>query len=193
MKRPFYFLLLASVLFIGCGRPKPKAPTLDPSAMAAKAIELYDANGNGKIDGDEFDKTPALKSVLKEIDADKDKALSADEIQKRLEAWQEWGSSLISPPFQCWIGGKMVKEGTLKLTPEPFLGEKFQVAEGTFVNGVCQPYVPNRGNYQGIPVGFYTVEVTSPTGTVSAGKCGMEIFEGSQYHQDQGGRYIISQ
>lgn len=191
MKRPFYFLLLASLLFIGCGRAKPKAPTLDPPAVAAKAIELYDANGNGKIDGDEFDKTPALKFALKEIDADKDKALSADEIQKRLEAWQAWGSSLMAPEFHCKIGGKTVKEGTMKLTPEPFLGENFPVAEGTFVNGTCQPGAPNPGNYQAIPVGFYTVEVTSPTGSISAGQYGVEVFEGSHYFQKHG-KYIIS-
>ncbi|MDO4858755.1 MAG: hypothetical protein Q4A17_12515 [Thermoguttaceae bacterium] len=186
------FLLIASFLFIGCGRAKPKAPALDPSGMAAKAIELYDANGNGKIDGDEFDKTPALKFALKEIDADKDKALSADEIQKRLEAWQASGITLTAPLFQCKIGGKTVKEGTMKLTPEPFLGETFPAAEGTFVNGACQPGAPNAGNYQAIPVGFYTVEVSSPTGTISAGQCGVEVFDDSDYFQRHG-KYLLSE
>lgn len=187
-----YILVLVSLLLVGCGRAKPKAPTLDPTAMAAKAIELYDANGNGKIDGDEFAKTPALKFSLKEIDADKDKALSADEIQKRLEAWRASGITLTAPLFQCKIGGKTVKEGTMTLTPEPFLGENFQVAEGTFVNGACQPGAPNAGNYQAIPVGFYTVEVTSPTGSIPAGNCGVEVFDESHYFQKHG-KYFISE
>jgi len=193
MSKTFSFLFLSVLIFVlGCGRAKPTAPKLDPPSMAAKAVELYDSNGNGKIDGGELDKTPALKFALKEMDEDKDKALSANEIQKRLEAWQASGITLTAPLFQCKIGGKMVKEGTMKLTPEPFLGETFPAAEGTFVNGACQPAAPNAGNYQAIPVGFYTVEVTSPEGSISNGQCGVEVFDDSRYFQNHG-KYLLSE
>ncbi|MDO4425472.1 MAG: hypothetical protein Q4D17_06895, partial [Planctomycetia bacterium] len=112
------------------GRPAPKAPELDPPAMAAKAIELYDTNGNKKIDGDEFTQTPGLEFARREIDEDKDKALSADEIQKRLEAWKASGITLTSAQIVCRVNGKQVKEGTLRLVPDPFLGENFLPAEG---------------------------------------------------------------
>ena len=54
------------------------------------------------------------------------------------------------------------------------------------------PGAPNPGNYQAIPVGFYTVEVTSPTGSISAGQYGVEVFEGSHYFQKHG-KYLISE
>ncbi|MBQ2820787.1 MAG: hypothetical protein IJF17_04295 [Thermoguttaceae bacterium] len=185
MKRLFGFWTLLGVSLLlsktGCGRPAPKAPELDPPAMAAKAIELYDSNGNKKIDGDEFTQTPGLEFARREIDEDKDKALSADEIQKRLEAWKASGITLTSAQIVCRVNGKQVKEGTLRLVPDPFLGENFLPAEGEFINGTCQPAAPNPGNYQALPLGFYSVELSSPQGNFEPGKMGVEIFDESRH------------
>ncbi len=185
MKNMFGFCVVLGSAFVlwetGCGRPAPKAPDIDPSAMAAKAIELYDTNGNGKIDGDEFLKTPGLGFALREMDKNKDKALSADEIQERLEAWKSSGITLTAATVVCRVKGKRVKEGTLKLIPDPFLGEGFLPAEGEIVNGSCQPAAPNPGNYQAVPVGFYSVELTSPQGNFEPGKVGVEIFDESRH------------
>ena len=159
--------------------------------MAAKAMELYDADKNGKIDGKELDAAPALAFSLKEMDENKDKALDAAEIQKRLEAWKASGITLTAANFSCKIAGKDVKEGTLKLTPDPFLGESYPAAQGEFLNGYCQPAAPNPGNYQAMPLGFYTAEVTSPQGNLEAGKVGVEVFEESKYFQ-KNGEYRLS-
>ncbi len=196
MKKSSFILscIISGIFFAGlsgCGRPAPDAPQIEPEAMAKKALELYDANGDGKIDGDELNKTPALAFSLKEMDTDKDRALSAAEIQSRLEAWQNSGITLTAPLFMCKIKGKTVKEGTLRLVPEAFLGETYQVAEGTFINGSCQPKAPNKGNYQAIPLGFYHVEVSSPSGNISAGTVGVEVFDESKYFQ-KNHQYMIS-
>lgn len=180
-----------ALLETGCGRPAPKAPDINPSAMAARAIELYDTNGNGKIDGDEFLKTPGLEFARREMDQNKDKALSADEIQARLEAWKASGITLTAAMIVCRVKGKTVKEGTVRLIPDPFLGEDFQPAEGEIVNGTCYPAAPNPGNYQAVPVGFYSVELSSPQGNFESGKYGVEIFDDSRYFQ-KNKRYEIS-
>ncbi|MDO4629193.1 MAG: hypothetical protein Q4C70_08425 [Planctomycetia bacterium] len=188
MKKSSFILscIISGIFFAelsGCGRPAPTAPEIEPEVMAKKALELYDANGDGKISGDELDKTPALAFSLKEMDTDKDRALSAAEIQSRLEAWQNSGITLTAPAFVCKIKGKTVKEGTMRLVPEAFLGETYPIAEGTFINGTCQLRAPNKGNYQAIPLGFYNVEVSSPAGNISVGAVGVEVFDESKYFQ----------
>lgn len=189
-------ILLTFVLFsittISCSRrAAPSAPKMDPSALSARALELYDTDKNGKIDGKELDATPALAFSLRELDANRDKGLDADEIRTRLEAWNASGVTLMSPNFSCKVAGKTVKEGTLKLTPDPFMGSAFPSAQGEFLNGACQPAAPNPGNYQAIPLGFYSVEVSSPQGNIPPGKLGVEVFEGSQYFQ-KNGEYRLS-
>lgn len=180
-------IALFSISILSCSRrAAPSAPKIDPSAMAAKALELYDTDKNGKIEGKELLAAPALAFSLKEMDANKDKGLDSDEIQNRLQAWIDSGVTLMSPNFSCKVGGKSIKDGTLTLTPDPFMGDSFPAAHGDFLNGYCQPSAPNAGNYQAIPMGFYNVEVSSPQGTVAPGKLGVEVFEGSQYFQKKG-------
>ena len=61
--------ILGICALAGCSRfpDPPERPDLDPAAAAQKAMGEYDANGDGKLSGDELKKCPALAVALTRI------------------------------------------------------------------------------------------------------------------------------
>lgn len=182
--------LLCGILSCSSGRPAPHAPELNPQEVAQQAMALYDRNGDGKIDGKELEASPALKSALDELDTNRDKELSAEEIASRIEQWNQAGDSLETAPMTFQKGKKPLASGKVTLIPEPFLGEDYARAEGVIADGICTPAAPNPGHYQALPRGFYTVEITEASETIPDRKRGVEIFSNSQKYRREG-RYLI--
>ena len=170
---------------LGCGRPAPTAPKANPTQAAQEALRLYDTNGDGKISGSELDAVPAFKSVLSEMDTDRDKGISAPEIEARMNQWAKTDSKLVAASCSIKYNGKKVADGQLILEPEPFMGANFSVGRGEISEGTSQPTTENQGGYCAMPVGFYKARVEGGT-SGAAGTTGIEIYDCSVLYQKSG-------
>src|SRR3954471_20246216 len=84
-------LTALSILPVGAcssGTITVKQPSINASAAGKMAIEMYDKNGDGVISGDELEHAPALKAALGNLDTNRDKAVSAEEVTARVNAWK---------------------------------------------------------------------------------------------------------
>jgi hypothetical protein len=162
-------LALALLLAFGTGCPsRPPAirlPGINASQAAVQALEMYDANQDGKLNGDELQKCPSLARLA--LDG---QGVTADLIKGRIKAWQNM--QVARMPIGCTVlrNGKPLADAEVKFVPEKFLGENMVVCIGkTNQNGVANPSLPTSGELydpEGIPPGFYRVMVT---------KSGLEI------------------
>lgn len=159
----------------GCSRgPSPiLPPEIDASAAGPLAIEQYDADGNGLIQGAELDGAPALKAAVENLDTDGDGAVSADEITARVRAWQSTNVGKMS--LSCTVSrrGVPLPGATVKFVPEKFLGHEIRTATGqTDQFGVAVlsvPLDPDRpGDVPGVHCGLYSVEITKPGTDIAA-------------------------
>jgi hypothetical protein len=94
-------------------------------------MELYDADGDGKIAGDELEKAPALRAALPRLDTNNDGAVSEDEIVARVNAWKEMRTGMASVRCHVTLDGQPLTGATVVFEPEAFLGEEVKTATGT--------------------------------------------------------------
>lgn len=124
---------LASVALTSCnsGPPRVTQPSIDAGGAGEMAMELYDANGDGMVAGDEFIKVPGLKAALPKMDTNSDQSISADEIAARIEQWKTMQVGVLS--FGCFVtmDGKPLEGATVTFEPEPFLGDEVKASVAT--------------------------------------------------------------
>jgi hypothetical protein len=157
--------LFGAFFLAGCSRPKSYAPETDTDAAGKAAIEQYDADRDGKISGAELDKAASLKSTMKLIDADGDKALTAEEIANRIRSWQKSPTLRTRTPIHCIVyrNKEILPDAEVKFMPEKFMGDKIPVAHGkTNAAGSAVLVVDNSqpDDPPGVGPGFYRVEIT---------------------------------
>jgi hypothetical protein len=151
-----------------------RPPEIDPVATGAKAIEMFDTDKDGKIDGEELDKCPGLKVAIDQVDPGHT-GITAEQIAKRIRMWQKTKLGRMSLRCSVIRNGEPLAGAEVKFVPEPFLGENMPQAGGkTDENGNAMLSVPMAGSSDlpGVPPGFYRVEIT---------KAGVEIPE--QYNR----------
>ncbi|MEN6450865.1 MAG: hypothetical protein ABFC96_10265 [Thermoguttaceae bacterium] len=162
-------------------------PPIDAVAAGKKAIELYDENKDGKLSGAELDKCPGLKAALARVDPSGAGEVTAAMITKRIQAWQ--ASHLGRMAFACWVtrNGQPLKDAVVTFVPEKFLGDQMQTATGmTSEPGRAMISVPVSGSEpQGLPPGFYRVEITKPGDSIPA-KYNSETIFGQEVAIDVG-------
>ncbi len=142
----------------GPSRVYPDRP--DPNA-GAKAIELYDANKDGFLEGGELDQAPGLKAALKQVDPSGSGKISAAMIDARIQAWADSQAGRLTVRCHVRHGGKPLAGATVRLVPEKFLGNGMKAGQGTTDrNGTARINAP--GDAEGISPGFYRVEITKP-------------------------------
>lgn len=171
MSRPFSGWIFAAaglIVWCGCGcsrfPPAPEKPDIDPAEAGEAAIDQYDTNGDGQLDGEEVEKCAPLKNedVFKRIDADGDGKLTAKEIAARIEAYLSSGSTIVTGTTLVKMDGKALKGATVIFEPEEFLGTAFKPCEGiTDEQGYASLKGPNQ-QYPGIYLGLYRVKITKP-------------------------------
>ncbi len=162
-------LVLAGLLAIGlsCSQHPPRIylPSINASAAGREAIEMYDANKDGKLTGEELDKCPGLKAAAATLDPG-GQGITAEMITARIQVWQNQKVARI--PVGCTVlhNGKPLEGAEVKLVPEKFLGDNMTVATGkTDPNGMTNPSIPTSGDRYdppGVQPGFYRVEITKP-------------------------------
>jgi hypothetical protein len=146
--------------------PRIAAPWIEPSKAASTAIELFDANKDGKISGDELDKAPGLKAALKVMNTDKDKGVTADQIAARIKKWLDSRVGRMSLSCMILHNGKPLAGATVKFVPEKFLSKYLtETAEGkTNQTGMAMLTLPTEPGPDalppGLPPGIYRVEIT---------------------------------
>jgi hypothetical protein len=153
------FLQLLLILLCGCNSlPDGNLRKYDPPAAAAKAMEIYDANRDGRLAADELKKSPSLAESFVRLDTNRDNALTTDEIQTRFEAADQWPDYV---GLDVWITskGRPLVGAELTLTPEQFMGENYPVLSGTSAAGGSGVGPTDDRGLPGVPAGFYTVRI----------------------------------
>jgi hypothetical protein len=151
--------LVLSPLSSGCGgSTRAQLRNYDPPAATAKAMELNDPNGDGKIAGDELTQCPALSVSMRRIDTDRDGALSRDELQARFEAIDAQ-SDMVAVSVRVTLKDRPLPGAKVTLTPAPFMGEGLQDHAGTTDSeGGCL-LAGSVVELPGIPAGFYHARI----------------------------------
>ncbi len=171
-------MLLLAV--IGCsGRPSSLQIDLAPSQMASDALEAYDANSDGKLDGSELDAVPAIKKNVQLYDTDSDGAVSEDELQARFAAWENADAAFRRLDVKLTVDGRPLPNATITFEPEVYMTDWVKPATGTTgKSGMAKmsvapedlpAEVKERGlNLKGVYVGAYRVKVEHPSSKLPA-------------------------
>ncbi len=155
------------VSFAGCEPRKSVVPVIkiDPAAAAAKAMDLYDADKDGKISGAELDKAPSIKSALDLMGTDAAKGVAADRISARVQKWAADKNGMV--PVLCFVtrNGAPLAGADVKFVPDPCIADYLkQSGEGkTDSSGWAKISLhrePGSDMPPAIPPGFYRVEIT---------------------------------
>jgi hypothetical protein len=175
-KRFLAVLTLFSFAFaVGCdfGPKRVAAPSFKPSAEAAAAMEMFDANKDGKIAGAELDACPGLKASLKIIGTDREKGVTKEQIAERIQKWLNLRTGRTSLTCQVTRNGQPLTGATVKFVPEKFLEDVLpETAIGkTTPNGMATislPADPKSDIPSGVTLGMYRVEITKDGETIPA-------------------------
>lgn len=158
---------LATLAVAACSKTPSRVypPGINPNA-GDDAIAQYDADGDGKIAGEELDKAPGIKAAMGNIDTNGDGAVTAEEIYARIKAWKESKLGRSSQAITVRHNGQPLDGATVKMIPEKFLGDEVQPASGeTDEWGVAMMNIPEEADPEGIggvQVGLYRIEITKP-------------------------------
>ena len=176
-------ITLTCLLGIGCARSpgRVELPAFAAGAGAA-ALAEYDGNKDGKVGGSELAKAASLQAALEQIDANGDKAITADEIDARIAQWREQKVALMPVACKVLVNGSPVANATVTFQPETFLGGTLHPAAGvTNEEGIASvrlapEHVSDPKFAAFLPPGFYkiTVEVAGKKYT-SGPRTGCEV------------------
>jgi EF hand len=156
------FVLLAAIF--GCSQAPKRiaAPAWDPDDFADAILAKLDKNTDGSVDKPELVAAPGLAWGAKYIDADKNGALSREELVNRFAMYVKMRLGLTTKQFQVLYKGRPVAGAKVTLVPEFFLEGVIEPAVGeVFQDGFLDPRVPDI-DPSGLRVGYYRVVVESP-------------------------------
>lgn len=189
---PIVGLVAALALVTGCGGStnpnQPALPSYDADALATAAIQYLDKNGNGTAEDAELDASPGLKLALGEIDVNKDKKLSADELKARFARYADGaaGGGITTASCTVFLDNAAVANATVRFEPEPFMASVLKPATGTTDDqGFANVKVDGAADYGMFP-GVYRIVVTRGAGKDLPARyntkttLGREVFGGSR-------------
>lgn len=181
---------VAGLISTGCS--SPGAAGIHPEAAAARAMELYDANGDAALDADELKKSPPLAIAVTAYDADSNGRLVANEIAQRLTRLYQSSIDLAEVTIQVTADGQPLSGAVVRLRPAEFMGPGMISAEGiTDETGSARPTIAEEekpAEFRSMPLvqfGPYLVEVTHPERPLparynSASELGMDVDPSSR-------------
>jgi len=155
----YALIACGAVLAGGCAQSAvSQLRTSTPAEAAARVMELYDTNKDGKVAADEVRASPALVNGLSRIDKNRDGAVVVDEMQARFDAHDQMPDLI---PFEVYISAKRqpLEGATVTLTAEPFMGEGKQSYVGSTNAGGVAYVVGQDVDLPGLPTGYYTVHI----------------------------------
>jgi hypothetical protein len=153
---------------VGCGgAASSQLRNYDAPTAAGKAMELYDANSDGKIATEEMKNCPALSASTRRIDNDNDGAISREELRARFEALDAQ-SDLVAVSVRVTRQGRPLPEAQVTLTPAPFMGEGLQHYTGTTDSGGECFLSGSEMELPGLPSGFYEAKIVHAGSNIDA-------------------------
>ena len=156
----------------GCGSSVRAIPQLDldPDTVAEEVFELYDKNGDDRLDADELKTVPALADAIDKIDNDSDGAISITELVERLALLVNSPARLAKITCTVLLDKKPLPGATVRFLPESFLGGTVASASGeTGKSGNASIVITGENVPAGIEgvramqLGYYKVEITHPS------------------------------
>jgi hypothetical protein len=171
LKRGCAILTLSSLSACNSGPARVTGPDFDASAAGDAAMEQYDTNQDGVVNGAELDKAPTLKAALGRLDTNGDQGVSAEEVEARVNAWKVARVGLASVRGHVTLDGKPLAGAQVVFEPEAFLGDEIKSAVGqTNQFGDVAPSVAPEDRPQpnlpgGVNFGLYKVRITKPNGS----------------------------
>jgi hypothetical protein len=173
----FAMLSIVALSFVSCGRSKRFAiqKKYDPATAAAKAMEVYDRNQDGKLSAEEIKASPGLTDAASRIDKNRDGILTAGELQARFQTLDSQAPSMLLH-VDISLKRAPLAGASVTFVPELFMGDGLQSYVGTTTDaGVCD-LKGERAETLGIPSGFYQVKVVHPGRSINALR-GVEIAD----------------
>lgn len=170
--RDLFACSFALLIVAGCsGRPaRIPAPTVDPESAVNRALELYDKNGDGRLDKDELALCPGVRDMLSLYDQDGDGIVDRAEFVGRLSDLLKSRIGLTQLRARVTFQGKPLSGAKVVLEPEPYLGEEVLAAEGTTdAYGAAQLGIPQQNlpesvrNMRLVHCGTFKVRITHPS------------------------------
>jgi hypothetical protein len=182
-RSPALLLLLLS-LATGCGGSARSEVQrkYEPALAAAKAIETYDSNHDGKLSAGELKSCPALRGSIPRIDRNADGNLTADELQARLTEIDSQ-ADFIGLDVHVTYKGRPLVGAELTLTPEKFMSEGAQSYSGTTITGGLCPLRGERVQVPGVPPAFYQVRIVHA-------EHGLDVVRGCEIAEDTTGNRL---
>jgi hypothetical protein len=171
-------LVLSLAAAAGCSsgsQPRLSGASVDANAVAAKAMELYDANKDGAVDATEAAKCPPLGVSFAEFDADHDGRIASAELLAAIQGMSASGAAVTS--FQCNVtyAGRPLEGASVKLVPDAMYGDALLPAQATTDgSGVARPTIGDENlpaKFAGAALlypGLYRVEITHPQTQLAA-------------------------
>lgn len=165
---------VAAVLVLlgsACNRTPTRVepPRIDAAEVARRAFELYDRDADGLISSAEAEASPPLAYALSQpglLDTSGDGQISAEEIVRRVRAWQKSRAGLA--PVRCLVllDGEPLAGATVTYEPAEFLPETVKPAFGrTDELGEARMSLlaedrPDPNAPSGVQLGWYSVRVS---------------------------------
>jgi hypothetical protein len=157
-----HFVLVALLTLVGCSSSLSPVPIPEISGNAAEAaIKACDSNGDQSLSDDELKQSPGLRSAIARLDVDKNKKITAEEINARIQAWRSARVGMTACTVVVRQNGQPVENAVVKFIPESFLGEEIKPAQGTTNRrGMAPMKMSEDLDVAGAHLGFYRVEIS---------------------------------
>jgi hypothetical protein len=181
-------MLILGTMFLACcscsrAPARVYPPGIDAAAAGPAAMQEYDVNKDGKVAGPELAAAPGLSAAIANLDKDGDKAVSAEEVTKRIESWQKSKVGLTSVVVTVRYLGRPLAGANVVFEPEAFLGPNIKNSSGTTgETGMAVLSIPNADR-QGVPFGLYKVRITKEDMNLPA-KCNTQTILGAEVAPD---------
>jgi hypothetical protein len=104
---------------------------VDPGKAANAAIEVYDANDDGKLSDDELQSIPGMLKWKQLYDIDSDGFVSESEIERRIQKWLTDKMGFTSLSARVTLDGRQLPHVHILLMPEAYLDDAVKPASGT--------------------------------------------------------------
>jgi len=155
-----------ALLATGCNaRPKRvTVPEFDPPAIAAAVITAKDANGDGAVTAEELGDWTGFRAAFAAIDANHDKKLDRDEIERRLQEYVDAKVGRQSLTVFVTANGQPVVGATVDFIPEQCLADVIQPARALTGPGGSAAVTPVDGGIPLVAPGFYRVKISKKQG-----------------------------
>jgi hypothetical protein len=168
---------LCVLILIGCSRHPERfeAPEVDTTSAAARAIELYDGNGDAALSKEELAKCPGILLKIKDYDQNGNGSVGQDEIAGRLADLLKHGAGGTGLNALVFYNGRPLGGATVVLEPESYLGDQVQTAQGVTDGsgstdlGIPDEFVPEHlRRIKSVHYGTFKVRITHPTISIPA-------------------------